>query len=71
MNSFHTELIEAYTAVCRSYQLKGPFVLQEFTDALSVMNFLAAKNGTAAHSASQVFSAFIQRYSPVFTLAPM
>ncbi len=51
MNSFDAEIIEAYTAVCRGYQLKGPSVLQAFAEALCVMNYLAANDGTAAHSA--------------------
>lgn len=71
MNSFDAEIIEAYTAVCRGYQLKGPSVLQAFAEALCVMNYLAANDGTAAHSASQVFSAFVKSYSPVFPLDPV
>jgi hypothetical protein len=71
MNSFDADIIEAYTAVCRGYQLKGPSVLLAFAEALCVINYLAADDGTAAHSASLVFSGFVQSYSPVCPLDPV
>jgi hypothetical protein len=68
MNSFEADIIKAYTAVCRGYQLQGQPVLQAFAEALSVMDFLGFNKGAVAHSASQVFSGFVKRYSPHFPL---
>ncbi len=70
MNSFDGEVIVAYKAVCRCFQLTGQDVLQAFSEALCVADFLAADTGTAGHCATQVFSTFIKTYPPVFSLNP-
>lgn len=71
MNSFDGEIIVAYKAVCRSFQLSGQDVLQEFANTLSVPDYLAPDTDSAGYCAAQVFSAFTKSYPPVFSLNPV
>jgi len=71
MNDLDDDIVEAFHSACRCFQLQGPYVLQAFVNALSVTNHLFASNGTAAHAAAQVFSAFTSHYPPAFGLDPV
>lgn len=70
INAFDADIIMAYVAICRGYQVEGLPVLQAFAGSLDVVHYLQADPGIQADAASEVFSVFVDSTPPCYPLVP-